>query len=86
MLFVPLHLVVSFEPCPSWSFTESCPGSRAVWVSSTRTRVNGNSALDLELFMAQPIPVPAVLVLMAALGNKEQSTTKKERKIQDSFS
>lgn len=65
---------------------EPCPGSRADWVSSARTRVNGNSALDMELLMAQPIPVPAVLVLMAALGNKEQSTIKKHRKLEDGFS
>lgn len=51
---------------------EPCPGSRADCMSSPRTRVNRNSALDMELIlMAQPIPVPAVLVLMAALGNKE---------------
>lgn len=51
---------------------EPCPGSRADYMSSPRTRVNRNSALDMELMlMAQPIPVPAVLVLMVALGNKE---------------
>lgn len=66
---------------------EPCPGSRADCMSSPRTRVNRNSAPDMELIlMAQPIPVPAVLVLMAALGNKEQSTMKKHRKIEDSFS
>lgn len=38
---------------------EPCPGSRAEWMPSTRTRVNGNSALDMELLMA--IPLSAVL-------------------------